>query len=201
MAGAAVGRARRGPDVHSTQRTPGGRADSERHGGIPRDASAFPGERFRRRACVRRSSAPRSAREFAAAHAPDGLALAPQVVAEFTHVVTDPRRSEMPLSVSEALGRSRRWWNAREVRRELHDSSQPISGISRRVRPDVVIGRPLTPRSARASGGRFRGRAATQALRAGGRRSVQARAGVGGCGGACGGGLFAAAECARRCAL
>jgi len=47
-----------------------------------------------------------AAREFAASHAPDGLALAPQVIARFTHVVTNPRRFEMPLSVSEALGRS-----------------------------------------------------------------------------------------------
>ena len=35
------------------------------------------------------------------------LALAPQVLAEFVHVVTDPRRSQKPLSADEALAKAR----------------------------------------------------------------------------------------------
>lgn len=43
------------------------------------------------------------------------LGLAQQVLAEFVHVVTDPRRFQRPLEVSEALARAETWWNAREV--------------------------------------------------------------------------------------
>lgn len=45
----------------------------------------------------------------------DTLALAPQVLAEFIHVVTDPRRFEKPLSMDAACDRVERWWNAEEV--------------------------------------------------------------------------------------
>jgi len=43
------------------------------------------------------------------------LALAPQVLAEFIHVVTDPRRFQKPLTTAEALAKARFWWNAAEV--------------------------------------------------------------------------------------
>src|SRR2546423_15680946 len=43
------------------------------------------------------------------------LALAPQVLAEFIHVVTDARRFEKPLSADEAVSKARFWWNATEV--------------------------------------------------------------------------------------
>lgn len=43
------------------------------------------------------------------------LALTPQVLAEFIHVVTDPRRWERPLSTETALAKARFWWNAAEV--------------------------------------------------------------------------------------
>ena len=43
------------------------------------------------------------------------LALAPQVLAEFIHVVTDPRRFQKPLAVAEAIAKARFWWNATEV--------------------------------------------------------------------------------------
>jgi predicted nucleic acid-binding protein len=42
--------------------------------------------------------------------------LAPQVIAEFIHVITDPRRFEKPLAMPEALEKARGWWGAREVR-------------------------------------------------------------------------------------
>jgi predicted nucleic acid-binding protein len=43
------------------------------------------------------------------------LALVPQILCEFIHVVTDARRFERPLSVEEAVERSEFWWNLREV--------------------------------------------------------------------------------------
>lgn len=49
------------------------------------------------------------------------LALAPQTLAEFIHVVTDPKRMPTPLPMSEAISRSDHWWHAEEVRRVLPD--------------------------------------------------------------------------------
>ena len=43
------------------------------------------------------------------------FALAPQVVHEFLHVVTDPRRFAQPLAFSEALSRVRFWWESSDV--------------------------------------------------------------------------------------
>lgn len=44
------------------------------------------------------------------------LALAPQVLAEFVHVVTDPARFSRPLDVAGAIARAQAWWTALEVR-------------------------------------------------------------------------------------
>ncbi|MDX6766743.1 MAG: hypothetical protein SFU85_08125 [Candidatus Methylacidiphilales bacterium] len=41
--------------------------------------------------------------------------LTPQVLAEFIHIVTDPRRFERPLAMDTALNRAEKWWNAAEV--------------------------------------------------------------------------------------
>ena len=49
------------------------------------------------------------------------MALAPQVLAEYAHVVTDPRRFERPLSMEEALAVASRWWQARECRQVAAD--------------------------------------------------------------------------------
>lgn len=43
------------------------------------------------------------------------LALAPQVLSEFIHIITDPRRFESPLSMSKAVRRAEDWWSAKEV--------------------------------------------------------------------------------------
>jgi predicted nucleic acid-binding protein len=43
------------------------------------------------------------------------FALAPQVLSEFTHVVTDPRRFETPLPMQTALQLAQQWWNAAEI--------------------------------------------------------------------------------------
>lgn len=44
------------------------------------------------------------------------LVLAPQILAEFLHVVTDAKRFAKPLTMPEALSKARLWWNAKEVR-------------------------------------------------------------------------------------
>lgn len=45
----------------------------------------------------------------------DRLALVPQVLLEFIHVVTDPKRFPNPLSMTDAREIADRWWTAREV--------------------------------------------------------------------------------------
>ena len=49
------------------------------------------------------------------------LALAPQTLAEFVHVVTDGRRMPQPLSLTEAISRAEHWWQAAEVVRVFPD--------------------------------------------------------------------------------
>ena len=44
------------------------------------------------------------------------MAMAGQVLAEFAHVVTDPRRFERPLAMTDALELCEQWWNADECR-------------------------------------------------------------------------------------
>ena len=43
------------------------------------------------------------------------FALAPQVLSEFLHVATDPRRFQTPLGMEEALDRAGLWWEGKEV--------------------------------------------------------------------------------------
>jgi len=45
----------------------------------------------------------------------DDFALAPQVLAEFVHVVTDQTRIARPLTMDVALDRADMWWTAGEV--------------------------------------------------------------------------------------
>ena len=45
----------------------------------------------------------------------DFFAIAPQVLAEFIHVVTDARRFTAPLTIEQAISRAGIWWNATEV--------------------------------------------------------------------------------------
>lgn len=42
----------------------------------------------------------------------DSFALSPQVLAEFIHIVTDPRRFSLPLTMEQANERAQMWWNA-----------------------------------------------------------------------------------------
>ena len=52
----------------------------------------------------------------------DLLALAPQVLAEYVHIVTDPKRFLRPLTMPQALDRARIWWDAQEVVRVFPDA-------------------------------------------------------------------------------
>ena len=45
----------------------------------------------------------------------DRFALVPQVLAEFVHVVTDPKRFTQPLTMEQALERAEIWWESPEV--------------------------------------------------------------------------------------
>ena len=52
----------------------------------------------------------------------DRLALAPQVLAEFIHVVTDQRRFARPLEMSVARRIASEWWMGREVEQVFPDA-------------------------------------------------------------------------------
>ena len=49
------------------------------------------------------------------------LALAPQTLAEFIHIVTDGKRMPQPLILAEAINRAEHWWQAAEVVRVFPD--------------------------------------------------------------------------------
>jgi predicted nucleic acid-binding protein len=51
----------------------------------------------------------------------DLIALTPQVLAEFIHIVTDPRRFTQPLEMTAARQLAEQWWTAREVLRVFPD--------------------------------------------------------------------------------
>ena len=52
----------------------------------------------------------------------DTFVLTPQVLAEFVHVVTDPKRFASPLSMDSARDVAEKWWTAREVMRVVTDA-------------------------------------------------------------------------------
>ncbi|MDA1050973.1 MAG: type II toxin-antitoxin system VapC family toxin [Planctomycetota bacterium] len=60
----------------------------------------------------------------------DRLALAPQVLAEFIHVVTDPRRFTQPLSINDARDVAERWWTASEVERVFPNDAATTQFLS-----------------------------------------------------------------------
>jgi predicted nucleic acid-binding protein len=53
----------------------------------------------------------------------DLIGIAPQVLAEFIHIVTDPRRFTQPLDMTAARLVAERWWTAREVVRVFPDAA------------------------------------------------------------------------------
>lgn len=57
------------------------------------------------------------------------FALVPQVLMEFLHVVTDPRRFQKPLPMEEAVARAEFWWDAKEVRQVVPGSESVRLGL------------------------------------------------------------------------
>jgi predicted nucleic acid-binding protein len=53
----------------------------------------------------------------------DLIVIAPQVLAEFIHIVTDPRRFAHPLTMTAAHRLAEQWWTAREVVRGFPDDA------------------------------------------------------------------------------
>jgi predicted nucleic acid-binding protein len=53
----------------------------------------------------------------------DLIAISPQVLAEFIHIVTDPRRFAQPLDMTAARQLAEQWWTAREVVRVFPDDA------------------------------------------------------------------------------
>src|SRR5262245_21442248 len=45
----------------------------------------------------------------------DQIGIAPQVLSEFAHIVTDPRRLTNPLDMTAAIAIAKEWWTAPEV--------------------------------------------------------------------------------------
>lgn len=60
----------------------------------------------------------------------DNFALAPQVLAEFVHIVTDPRRCSVPLTMPTALERAELIWNAQEVLQVYPDATATSQFLS-----------------------------------------------------------------------
>ena len=58
------------------------------------------------------------------------LAVAPQTLAEFIHVVTDGKRMPRPLDMAEAVGRATHWWQAAEVVRVFPDGEAATDFLS-----------------------------------------------------------------------
>lgn len=53
----------------------------------------------------------------------DKIAIAPQVLAEFIHIVTDGRRFTQPLDLPAAIRLAEQWWTARDVSRVYPDDA------------------------------------------------------------------------------
>ena len=51
------------------------------------------------------------------------FALAPQVISEYLHIVTDPRRFTSPAAMTDAIEQTRSWWDAAQVRQVWPDDA------------------------------------------------------------------------------
>jgi predicted nucleic acid-binding protein len=60
----------------------------------------------------------------------DQIAITPQVLAEFIHVVTDPRRFTQPLDVAAARLLAEQWWTAAEVVRVFPDDAATLQFLA-----------------------------------------------------------------------
>lgn len=54
------------------------------------------------------------------------FAVAPQVLMEFIHIVTDSKRFDVPLPMEKALARARYWWQAKEVFQVIPSANVPL---------------------------------------------------------------------------
>lgn len=57
------------------------------------------------------------------------LALNPDVLSEFVHVVTDPKRFNDPLTMDEAVQHARSWWSAKDVSRVFPTAESTILSL------------------------------------------------------------------------
>jgi predicted nucleic acid-binding protein len=60
----------------------------------------------------------------------DLLSLAPQVLAEFIHIVTDSRRFTQPLAMPVARQLAEQWWTAQEVVQVFPDSAATLQFLA-----------------------------------------------------------------------
>lgn len=60
----------------------------------------------------------------------DTFALTPQVLAEFIHIITDPRRFSTPLAMPAAIERAALWWNAVEVVQVFPNSDSTLACLA-----------------------------------------------------------------------
>ena len=60
----------------------------------------------------------------------DVFALAPQVLSEFIHIVTDGRRFAQPLAVATACTLAERWWLAKEVVQVFPDEAATVQFLT-----------------------------------------------------------------------
>ena len=74
----------------------------------------------------------------------DFLAIAPQVLAEFIHIATDPRRFARPLDMAAARQLAEQWWTAREVMHTFANDAAiaaiPILASTIRTGPQTALG-------------------------------------------------------------
>src|SRR5436309_10794973 len=60
----------------------------------------------------------------------DQIGVAPQVLAEFIHIVTDSRRFAQPLDITAAHRLAEQWWTAREVMRVFPDDAATLQFLA-----------------------------------------------------------------------
>jgi predicted nucleic acid-binding protein len=73
----------------------------------------------------------------------DRFVIAPQVVAEFVHIVTDARRFSAPLTIERAMERAEIWWNAKDVDRVLPDERTVTSFLAAMTQHQLCLKRVL----------------------------------------------------------
>ena len=78
-------------------------------------------------------------RAFAAERRSEGFAIAAQVLSEFCHIVTDPKRFARPMTMPRALDAARAWWGSREV--TVVDAGEPAGARFLTFMADHHLGR------------------------------------------------------------